>query len=74
MQPNDFTFAFLAKAVADAGGKVYVSAQDILRFNAGYEVLMTDDGVGGQILTLVERSGVKGIAAVLKAALDSEDQ
>jgi hypothetical protein len=55
MEPTDFTFAMLAKAIAAAGGAVHITAQEILRMNAAYAIDMKDDGYGGQILTLVER-------------------
>ena len=57
MSPDDYTFAFLAKAIAAAGGSVHVTALDILRFNSTYMVEMQDDGKGGHILTLAPRPG-----------------
>lgn len=57
MNLDDYTFAFLAKAIAAAGGSVHVTALDILRFNSAYMVDAKDDGNGGQILTLVARPG-----------------
>lgn len=72
MQPNDFTFAMLAKAVAAAGGSVHVTAQDLLRMNAGYHINMRDDGQGGQILTLAERQDTAGLDEVLARAQQDE--
>lgn len=69
MQPDDFTFAFLAKAVADAGGRVHITAADLLRMNNGYMVEMEDDGRGGQILTLKER---KPLSTTTKRILQGE--
>lgn len=74
MQPSDFTFAMLAKAVAAAGGSVHVSAQDLLRMNAGYEIDMKDDGQGGQILTLVDRKGTAPFQEIERRARRSESE
>lgn len=72
MQANDFTFAMLAKAVAAAGGSVHVTAQDLMRMNAGYLIDMKDDGQGGQILTLAERQDTAGLDEILARAHQDE--
>lgn len=72
MEANDFTFSMLAAAVAAAGGSVRVTASQLVRMNSAYRVEMTDDGEGGQILTLVERTDT--YPSGLERALDFEHQ
>lgn len=52
---DDFTFAMLAKAIASAGGRVHLTALDLLRYNHAYMVRIDSDGKGGVLLTLEER-------------------
>lgn len=66
MQPSDFTFAMLAKAIAAAGGSVHVTASDLLSLNTGYMIDLTDDGRGGQILTLSERHDTIGLEGTVE--------
>lgn len=54
MRLDDYTFAFLAKAISDAGGSVFVSNRDLLRLNNGYMVDI-DATDAGTTLTLRER-------------------
>ena len=55
MQPDDFTFSMLAKAIAMAGGSIHITAAELLGLNARKQITMKDDGAGGQILTLIDK-------------------
>jgi hypothetical protein len=69
MEPTDFTFAMLAKAVADAGGRVHVSGADLIRMNNGYLIELDYDKKGGVFLTLAER---KPLSTTVKKILQGE--
>jgi len=70
VQPvEDYTFAFLATAVAAAGGRVHITASDLIRMTNGFMLEMDSDGKGGTFLTLVER---KPLSPIIKRILQGE--
>lgn len=56
MQPDDFTFSMLARAIQDAGGRVHVPCADVVRLNSSALINLEPDGQGGVYLTISDRN------------------
>lgn len=65
-------FAFLAAAVATAGGSVTIQPEDILRFNAQFMLDFKPTPAGGVVLTLRKRPNAVSISEILKKVLREE--
>jgi hypothetical protein len=56
---REIPFAYLAAAVAAAGGKVRITNMDLLRFQAGYKIEFGQDPDGALVLLLAHRPDTK---------------